>query len=208
MKARIILTCLAAAVTGYCQPTIIGTVPYVPPVLPPGVIIIDPLLPRGPKDYAASGRFLNFSCRGQIGSSNPSIAGGMYISEGGRVLLVRAVGPSLTSFGVAEVLARPQLEAFDSAGRSVAKAVPWSATSPSDQGQLRTAAIEVGAFALREGSDDQVLLLFLTPGAYSFVVTGEDGSSGAILLEAYEVPSRRQAIATVPFSVATPNPRP
>jgi len=91
-------------------------------------------------------------------------------------------------FGISGVLLRPQLQIFDSSGTSIARSVPWSANDAAIRVELRKTAADVGAFALREDSDDQVLLLFLRRGAYTCVVSGNGDSTGIVLLEAYEVP--------------------
>jgi hypothetical protein len=103
--------------------------------------------------------------------------------------MIRAIGPTLSSFGVSGVLLRPQLELFDSSGKSLAVAVPWSTTSTDTMLELKKAAADVGVFALREGSEDQVLLVVLQPGSYTCVVSGLNGATGIVLLEGYEVSS-------------------
>ena len=160
------------------------------PNLPPVAYIPEfpPSLVWGPRAYPAFGKLQNSSFRATVGPNNPVI-GGLVISEGGRIVLVRAVGPSLSLFGIAGFLARPQLQVLDSAGRIVATAIAWSANPTGIRAELKTATGLVGAFPLREGSDDQVLLLFLEPGSYSCVVSGLASDAGVVLFEAFDVPS-------------------
>lgn len=150
----------------------------------------DPTL-WGPRSYAADGKLVNFSFRGTLGPirTDQMMVGGFVVGRGGRVVLLRAVGPTLTGFGVSNAVARPQLELFNSAGRSVARAVAWSTTSQDTQTELRTATTLVGAFQLTSGSEDQVLLAHLEAGAYTCVVTNRDATTGLCLLEGYEVPN-------------------
>lgn len=174
---------------------IIGDVAYGPPLGPfysagtGGPIVFSDLW--GPRYYPASGKLVNFSFRGTLGPirTDQTMVGGFVVGPGGRVVLLRAVGPTLTQFGVSNAVARPQLELFNSAGRSVARAVAWSTTSRDTQTELRAATTLVGAFQLTEGSEDQVLLAYLEAGAYTCVVTNRDATSGICLLEGYEVPN-------------------
>jgi hypothetical protein len=142
----------------------------------------------GPRAFAASGRFQNSSFRASVGTNDPVI-GGLVISDGGRVVLVRAVGPSLASFGISSFLQRPQLQIFDSVGRVVATAVAWSANPVAIRDELKKTTGLVGAFPLREGSQDQVLLIYLASGSYSCVISGQENDSGVVLFEAFDVPS-------------------
>ncbi len=149
-----------------------------------------PRLSWGPRSYTSTGQLLNLSFRGHVGG-NATLSGGFVLGGARRVVLIRAVGPSLAGFGVADALPEPRLEVFDASGRSLATAVPWSDTNPDTRVELRAAATSAGAFALREGSKDQVLLMLLDPGAYTCTVSGANASSGAVLVEMYEVPPVR-----------------
>lgn len=115
------------------------------------------------------------------------LIGGLVVSAGDRVVLIRAVGPTLSTMKIEKPLAEPRLELFDSDGKSITVAVPWSSTSDYVQRELRNVAKEVGAFPLVEGSRDQVLLIHLKQGIYTCIVSGMNDTTGIALLEAYEV---------------------
>jgi hypothetical protein len=98
-------------------------------------------------------------------------------------VLVRAIGPGLSTFNVASPLADPQLALF---GGSVQIAANdnWGGDP-----QLSAAAARVGAFALGDASSkDAVLLLTLPPGSYTAQISGANGTSGNAIVEVYEVP--------------------
>jgi hypothetical protein len=46
-----------------------------------------------------------------------------------------------------------------------------------------------GAFALTAGSKDAAIVITLNPGNYSVIVTGAGGTTGAAMVEVYEIPS-------------------
>jgi len=170
---------------------VLGDVAHGPPLIPTVTTGGSAtLLPWGPRAFAATGHLFNFSVRCFIGSAvQPSVSTGFAISQGGRIVLIRAVGPSLSRFGITGVLASPKLEVFDAAGNRIAAAVAWSDTSDDTKSELRSAATAVGAFALLDGSQDEVLLMNLSPGVYTCVVSGLNGSSGTALIESYDVPA-------------------
>jgi hypothetical protein len=102
-----------------------------------------------------------------------------------RTVLVRAMGPALTQFGLeaAQVLADPRLTLFNAASARIAENNDWGGDA-----QLTAVAGSVGAFAPREAnSPDAVLLLTLAPGGYTAQVPGT-GAGGTALVEVYEVP--------------------
>jgi hypothetical protein len=102
-----------------------------------------------------------------------------------RTVLVRAMGPALTQFGLdaTQVLADPRLTLFNTASARIAENNDWGGDP-----QLTTVAGSVGAFAPRAASStDAVLLLTLAPGNYTAQVPGS-GAGGTALVEVYEVP--------------------
>jgi hypothetical protein len=54
--------------------------------------------------------------------------------------------------------------------------------------EIATASAATGAFALTAGSKDAALIVTLAPGAYTAVVSGANDSTGAGLVEVYQLP--------------------
>jgi hypothetical protein len=135
---------------------------------------------------------LNLSFRARTAPGDATaIAGFVIVDPQGfdrpaRVLL-RAVGPTLTTQGIAHPLENPILTLYDSASEVVAQNDDWSlapATDPTAPADLAAAMTQVGAFDLPPDSHDAALLLDLPAGAYSMHATG---GSGVVLLEIYLV---------------------
>jgi hypothetical protein len=133
---------------------------------------------------------VNLSLRAKTGPGEATAIAGFVIVDPqhfdrpARVLL-RAVGPALTSYGIAHPLANPVLTVFNNKGQVIAQNDDWSATSPSvDSAALVSAMKQVGAFDLGFGSKDAALLLDLSPGAYTMHSTGGEG---IVLMEIYLV---------------------
>ena len=131
----------------------------------------------------ATPRLTNVSARTQVGTGGDILIAGFTI--GGltaKTVLLRAIGPSLTAFGVPGALADPKLELF-SGSTKINENDDWG-------GATSTAAtfLSVGAFPLVATSKDAVLLVTLAPGGYTAQVTGVNNTTGVALIEVYEVP--------------------
>jgi hypothetical protein len=144
----------------------------------PGVVLVE-AYDTGPTTAA---RLVNVSARNRVGTGDDILIAGFNISgTGAKPLLIRAVGPKLTVFGVGGVLVDPRLEIFNDAGVKVTENDNWSSVLAAD-------FASVGAFALDNGSRDAALIATLPPGSYTAQVRGSDGGTGEALIEIYELP--------------------
>jgi hypothetical protein len=139
-----------------------------------------------------AGQLLNLSFRAHTGPGEDTAIAGFVIGDTenrGRSarLLLRAVGPTLTSQGIVHPLENPILTLYNSKGEVIAQNDDWSispADSPASAADLASAMKDVGAFELPASSKDAALLLNLPAGAYTMHATG---GSGVVLLEIYLV---------------------
>ena len=136
----------------------------------------------------AAQAIVNISTLAHVTPDNDSVVSGFVISgTAPRTVLVRAVGPTLAQFGLADALAQPQLVVFQN-GRVIATNSAW-APAADTAASLNAAFDRSGAFRLLDPSSrDAALLLTLAPGAYTLQVKSATGGSGAALLEVYDVP--------------------
>jgi hypothetical protein len=138
----------------------------------------------------AASRLVNVSSRAPVGTGANILIPGFYINGPAgstKSVLIRASGPALTQFNVAGVLANPSLTLLDSTGKTIATNVGWSTNS--NASQIASVASQVGAFSFPSGSPDCALLLSLSPGAYTFQISGVSSGTGVALAELYEVNS-------------------
>jgi hypothetical protein len=139
-----------------------------------------------PADSNAT-RVVSFSARTQGGTGDQTLIAGFAVSgPNTKRLLIRGVGPGLTSYGVSGVLADPVLTLYQG-NTVIAMNDDWN-SNPSLGSALQTAAQQTGAFALDSSSKDSALLITLPPGAYTAQVSGKNGTTGVALVEVYEVP--------------------
>ncbi|MBL9190291.1 MAG: DUF1800 family protein [Opitutaceae bacterium] len=136
-------------------------------------------------------RLINLSTRAQVGTGANLLIPGITIAPGAgtRRLLLRAVGPTLGAFGVPGTLADPKLELY-SGSTKIAENDNWGTpvgSAAADAATLAAAFTANGAFALSNGSKDAALLLNLGAGSYSLQVSGVGATTGAALVEVYDL---------------------
>jgi len=137
-------------------------------------------------------RPLNLSTRGVIGNGEDVLIGGFIITgtEDKKVAL-RALGPSLTDFGLTDPLADPALTLYDASGNVMATNDDWEAG---------TSAAEITANGLAPTSaKESAVVQTLAPGAYTVVATGNGNDMPGIgLVEAYDLsPAGNSKLANI-----------
>jgi hypothetical protein len=135
-------------------------------------------------DPTASSRLVTLSTRTFMSPANVLCVGFVINTPTPQKVLVRAVGPSLSAYGVDQPLADPQLEIV-AGGVSLGTNDNWAGTA-----ELSAAFASAGAFPLSDGtSKDAALIFTATSGTYSAVVTGTNNSiGGTVLVEVYLLP--------------------
>ncbi len=133
---------------------------------------------------AGTAEFSNISVRNHVGSVDDVLILG-FVLEGAteRRILIRGIGPTLQSYGVSDVLQNPRLRILRSNGEQVAQNDGWK-----NESGLAEISARVGAFALDPGTRDAATEVTLSPGAYSVIVDGLNGSTGTALVELYLLP--------------------
>ena len=129
-------------------------------------------------DPAAASELANISTRGFVATGSNVMIGGFILGSDTNVL-IRAIGPSLTDFGVAGVLEDPTLELRDVQGTLVSSNNNWRVPNET----------EIEATGLQPGKDAESALLETLPaGAYTAIVAGVGGTAGVALVEVYRLP--------------------
>jgi subtilisin family serine protease/outer membrane protein assembly factor BamB len=132
----------------------------------------------------------NISARGYCGTGNNVTIGGFVVAGPvGKRVLVRAVGPSLTTQGIsaAEALADPVVELHDALHGNTIKATNDNWTDNGNAAEITRVAQAVGARALdATDTTSAAFLMTLEPGVYTFVTKGKNDTSGIVLLEIYD----------------------
>jgi hypothetical protein len=125
-------------------------------------------------------RMANISTRGLVGTGQGQLIGGFIITGGPKLVMIRAMGPSLAAVGVSPALANPMLTLY-AGGTQLAANDDWKTNAN---------VADIIASGIAPSDDlEAVLLIRLEPGAYTTVVSGAGGTTGIGLVEVYEVGS-------------------
>jgi hypothetical protein len=132
-------------------------------------------------DAASDSKLANISTRGFVQTGNDVMIGGFILGDGtaSENVIIRALGPSLT--GVANVLADPTLDLYDSNGTLLMSDDNWK----DDAGQ---AALIIATGIAPQNDLESAIVTTLPPGAYTAIVAGKDGGAGVALAEVYHLP--------------------
>jgi len=144
----------------------------------------------------------NTSVRGYATADHSCITGLSLTQQ--RYVLIRAIGPTLATFGVSDAMPSPMLRAytgatlindsetmssyaFYGAQRTTAPAL-WFSNAVFEP-PMRLLFDMVGAFQLPANTADRATLMLLPAGTYSFEAKPREGTpAGTVLVEAYVLP--------------------
>jgi hypothetical protein len=122
----------------------------------------------------------NLATNGYVGASTQELHGGLIAQCSSGRLLVRAMGPSLTTSGATGVLADTVLELYAADGTLVASNDNWRA-APN--------AIDIWNSGLAPADDrESAILVPAASGPYNVIVRGANGSTGLGRMEVYLLP--------------------
>ncbi len=134
------------------------------------------------------GRLVNVSARADVGTGANALIVGYVVggaqASGTQTVLIRASGPALAQFGVADFMPDPDLVltplgTFDA---SPIEVPAWAGNST-----LAATAESVGAFAWNDpASLDDATVASTQPGNHTAQVQGDSGNTGVALLEIYD----------------------
>ncbi|MBI5767609.1 MAG: hypothetical protein HZA93_07425 [Verrucomicrobia bacterium] len=139
---------------------------------------------------------VNCSNRSFVRAGGTAFTGFVIAPGPQRMVLVRAIGPSLAAFGITDTLGDPRLTVVRATNNTqVANNDDWNSDLDTPFGSVGRAdvvtrtSVLVGAFPLVENSKDAVVILSLTPGAYIAQVSSANANdSGQALIEVYILP--------------------
>lgn len=128
-------------------------------------------------------RLANVSARNHVGQGDDILILGFVVSgSADKRLLIRGIGPTLSSFGVTGALSDPRLVIYSTrSSTAVASNDNWDSS-------LSSSFDAVAAFRLSPGTLDAALITTLPPGAYTAQLSGVNNSTGEALVEIYELP--------------------
>ena len=126
-------------------------------------------------------QLLNVSTRLRVLTDDNALIGGFIVTGNTpKRMVVRAIGPSLTAFGVAGALTNPVLELHGPGGFATITNDNWGDTQQA----------EIQATGVAPGNNlESAIVATLPPGAYTAIVRGQGNGTGVGLVEAYDLES-------------------
>jgi hypothetical protein len=131
----------------------------------------------------SNSKLANISSRGFVQAADDKIMiAGFIIGDNGGAsagVVVRALGPSLSAFGIAGVLPDPTLEVKNANGSTLFSNDDW---------QQSPQAADISAKGLAPSNpSESAIALSLSNGAYTAIVRGKGGATGVAVVEVYNV---------------------
>ncbi len=129
----------------------------------------------------AGAKLANISTRGFVETGDNVMIGGFIAGPGGTgpiKVLIRAIGPSLSSSGIQDSLQDPTLQLFDGNGVQFAFNDDWKQTQQA----------EIAATGIPPTDDrESAMVATLAAGNYTAIVRGKDNATGVGLVEVYNI---------------------
>jgi len=130
---------------------------------------------------------LNISTRVRVESGENVLIGGFIVTGNvSKKVAIRAIGPSLTRAGVSGALSDPTLQLRNSSGAVIASNNNWRDSSETEN-ECRNSGVAL--------SDDResAIIASLSPGAYTAILAGQNNTTGAGLIEVYDLDQNADA---------------
>ena len=136
----------------------------------------------------ATPRLSNLSTRGFVQTGDNILDGG-FIVQGtqSKTVIVRAIGPELTQYGVPNALADPILELHDGTGALIASNDNWQTTviggviTANQVAAIRNSGLAPG------DARESAINTTLPPGNYTAIIRGKNNATGVALVEVYDL---------------------
>jgi len=132
-------------------------------------------------DVSDNPKLANVSTRAAVAPNNVLIGGFVVQCHSRAGIILRALGPSLSSSGVTNVLSNPSIAVFNQQGYLVGYNEHW-------QENVQQAAKIARSGLAPSFAREPAMALNLPSGSYTAVVRGQDNSAGVALLDIYNVP--------------------
>ena len=170
----------ATTVAAAASPTIsTPTTPTTTPASTPAVTVAPAATPVAP-----TSRLVNLSVRAVPGPDDRALLVGFVVNSGSKSMLVRAIGPGLSTYTDAVVFQDPKLTIYDG-GTAIISNDNWGGAET-----LKSNFARLGAFPLPDASKDAVVLTNLAPKGYTANISGS--GTGLAMAEIYDADTAAQ----------------
>jgi hypothetical protein len=130
-------------------------------------------------DPASGSRLAEMSTRGNVRTGDEILIGGFIVSNGATRVLLRAIGPTLTAFGISNALQNPTLELRDGNAALIEANDDWKSNNQQEITDTGIPPVD---------DRESALVRTLVSGSYTALVRGKNSSIGIALVEIYRLP--------------------
>jgi hypothetical protein len=125
---------------------------------------------------AGSTQLGNISTRGFVQTGDNVMIAGLVVQSRSKPVVVRALGPTLSGFGIHNALSDPTLSLYDGNGVLLVSNDDWKDTQES----------AISGTGLAPANDlESAIAGTLAPGSYTAIMRGYDNATGNALIEVY-----------------------
>jgi uncharacterized protein GlcG (DUF336 family) len=129
--------------------------------------------------FTVAEKLANISTRVMAGTGDNQLIGGFIVTGNApKKVIVRAIGPSLSQFGIGGALADPTLELHDQTGAVIAANDNWK---DSQRNEIEASGIPPTR------DEESAIVRTLAPGSYTAMAGGKNGGTGIALVEVYDL---------------------
>jgi cytochrome c peroxidase len=132
-------------------------------------------------DQAVDSQLANISTRGFVGAQNNVMIGGFILGGNNSTrVAIRGLGPSLSQFGLGNLLADPTLELHDANGAILIANDNWTDDPAS------AALLSANGLA-PSNSNESAIFTSLAPGQFTAILAGKNSGTGLGIIEVYNL---------------------
>jgi hypothetical protein len=136
----------------------------------------------------ASSSLGNISTRSLVQTGQNVMIGGFIVQgTGPKRVIIRAIGPELTPFGITNALANPTLELHNGSGALIATNDNWQTTILSGIITSNQVSEIQNSGHVPTAASESAIIANLPPGNYTAIVRGVNNTTGVALVEVYDL---------------------
>jgi hypothetical protein len=137
----------------------------------------------------------NFSTRASVQTGQNVMIGGFIVQgTGPKKVIIRAIGPELTQYGITNALADPTLELYNGGGALVGSNDNWQTTTIGGSINIDQVSDILNSGFAPTDPREPAIITELPPGIYTTIVRGVNNTTGVALVEADDLSPETTAV--------------
>jgi hypothetical protein len=130
----------------------------------------------------------NISTRSFVQTGEHVMIGGFIVQGSGpQSVIIRAIGPELTQYGISDALANPKLELYNGTGALIGTNDDWQTTIIGGVITSNQVSDIQNSGHVPTAASESAIISDLQPGNYTAIVRGVSNSAGVALVEVYDL---------------------